>query len=311
MNFRSKARGATQWCAVILRPGRVTLARMEAHAGQRPRLVAFDDRPTGDAPAEVLRAMRREHRLDRVRCTTVLPQGEYHFHVVEAPPVPEAEMKTAIRWGLKDLIDFPPDEAVVDIMPLPQGLAAGRGANLIAVAVHRDRVAACMRAFDDAKLDLGAIDILETVQRNVASRLADSDRPVALLVFGTGAGMLTVSAAGALLFARTFDLGFLQFTAAEQDAAEQAALCDRVALEVQRSLDHFDRQFGGLPLTRLLLAPFPQAEALRAPLSENLYIPVVIADLEAAVDFSAVPSLGDPNLQGRHLRLIGAALRGA
>jgi len=310
LKFRSNANGARHWCAVILRPGRVTLARMEVVAAHRPRLVAFEDRLTGDAPVEALRALRREHRLDRVQCTTVLPQGEYQFHALEAPAVPEAEMKTAVRWSLKDLIDFPPDEAVVDLLPLPRGLAAGRGAHLIAVAAHRDRIAECLRSFDAAKIELAAIDILETVQRNIASRLAENDRPVALLVFGTGAGMLTVSAAGALLFARTFDLGFLQFSAAEHDAAEQAALCDRVALEVQRSLDHFDRQFGGLPLTRLLLAPFPQADALRAPLAENLYIPVVVADLDAALDLAGVPALRDPNVQGRHLRLLGAALRG-
>jgi MSHA biogenesis protein MshI len=295
---------------VILRPGRVTLARMEAIAGKRPRLVAFDERMVGDSPAEVLRVLRREHGLDRLRCTTVLPQGEYQFHVVEAPAVPDAELKTAVRWHLKDLIDYPPDEAVVDVMPLPKGLAPGRGANVIAVAAHRDRVSHCIRTFDEAKLDLGAIDILETVQRNVASHLADGERAVALLVFGGGTGMLTVSAGGALLFARSFDLGLTQFTDAEHNAPDQAALCDRVALEVQRSLDHFDRQFGGLPLSSLLIAPFAQAEALRAPLAENLYVPVAVADLAAVLDFSAVPALGDPNLQGRHLRLLGAALRG-
>jgi MSHA biogenesis protein MshI len=295
---------------VILRPGRVTLARMEAIAGQRPKLVGFDERVVGDAPAEVLRVLRREHGLDRLRCTTVLPQGDYQFHIVEAPAVPDTELKTAVRWHLKDLIEYSPDEAVVDVMPLPRGLAPGRGANVIAVAAHRDRVTRCIRTFDEAKLDLGAIDILETVQRNVASHLADGERAVALLVFGGGTGMLTVSADGALLFARSFDLGLTQFNDARDNAADQAALCDRVALEVQRSLDHFDRQFGGLPLSSLLIAPFPQADALRAPLAENLYVPVAVADLAAALDFSAVPALSDPNAQGRHLRLLGAALRG-
>lgn len=310
MRLNTRAGRARQWCAVILRPGRVTLARMEAIAGKRPKLVTFDERVVGDSAAEVLRVLRRDHGLDRLRCITVLPQGEYQLHVVEAPAVPDAELKTAVRWRLKDLIDFPPDEAVVDVMPLPQGLAAGRGANLIAIAAHRDRVADCIRTFDEARIDLGAIDILETVQRNVAAHLAEGERAVALLVFGTGAGMLTVSAGGALLFARSFDLGLIQFNDSQNIAADQAALCDRVALEVQRSLDHFDRQFGGLPLSSLLIAPFPQAEALRAPLAENLYVPVAVADLAAALDLSAVPALSDPNLQGRHLRLLGAALRG-
>ncbi len=310
MRLDTRSGRARQWCAVILRPGRVTLARMEAIAVKRPRLVAFDERAIGDSPAEVLRVLRREHGLDRLRCTTVLPQGAYQFHVVESPAVPDAELKTAVRWQLKDFIDYSPDEAVVDVMSLPKGVAAGRAASVFAIAAHRDRVAECIRTFDEARLDLGAIDILETVQRNVATHLADGERAVALLVFGTGTGMLTVSASGALLFARSFDLGLTQFDDSQHVAADQAALCDRIALEVQRSLDHFDRQFGGLPLSSLLIAPFPQVEALRAPLAENLYVPVAVADLAAALDFSAVPAMSDPNIQGRHVRLLGAALRG-
>jgi MSHA biogenesis protein MshI len=255
--------------------------------------------------------LRREHDLDRLRCTTVLPQGDYQFHVVEAPAVPDAELKTAVRWHLKDLIEYSPDEAVVDVMPLPKGLATGRGANVIAIAAHRVRVAECIHTLDEARLVLVAIDILETVQHNVATHLADGERAVALLVFGTGAGMLTVSAGGALLFARSFDLGLTRFDDPQHVAADQATLCDRVALEVQRSLDHFDRQFGGLPWSSLLIGSFPQAEALLAPLAENLYLPLAVADLAAALDFSAVPAMSDPNIQGRHVRLLDAALRRA
>jgi hypothetical protein len=45
-------------------------------------------------------------------------------------------------------------------------------------------------------------------------------------------------------------------------------------------------------------------------ISSESYVSVAVADLASALDFSAVPAMGDPNAQGRHLRLLGAALRG-
>jgi MSHA biogenesis protein MshI len=79
-------------------------------------------------------------------------------------------------------------------------------------------------------------------------------------------------------------------------------------LELQRSIDHFDRQFGYVTLSRLLLAPVP-IEGLQQHLADNLYLPVHTLDLSQVLELSAVPGLRDPLQQSARLHLLGAALR--
>lgn len=303
LRFQLRRNGTHPWCAVVIEPERVALARFGAGPDGRPRLAAFDERSFRGSSSDTLAALRREHRLDRSRCVALLPGGEYQCSVVEAPAVPADELKTAVRWRLKDVIDYPPEEAGVDVLPLPNGGVAGRPAQVLAVSARRTRLAECIREFDAAKIDLVAIDIQETAQRNVSALLEEGDRAQAFLVFN-GNGMLTVTAGGELHLARTIDIGVGQLT-----GPDRAVHFDRVVLEVQRSLDHFDRQFGGRPLSRLVLAPFAAVDDLRSTLAENLYVPVAVAELGRALDLSAFPALADPAVQGRNLRLLGAALR--
>ncbi|OYW19819.1 MAG: hypothetical protein B7Z52_03065, partial [Burkholderiales bacterium 12-64-5] len=70
-----------------------------------------------------------------------------------------------------------------------------------------------------------------------------------------------------------------------------------------------DRQFGGVPVARLLLSPVAGAEALRQHLADNLYLPVELLDLTQVLDLQAVPTLAQPHAQASALHLIGAALR--
>ena len=79
---------------------------------------------------------------------------------------------------------------------------------------------------------------------------------------------------------------------------------------MQRSLDHFERQFRDVTVSRVLLAPMPQpAESLRAYLRENLYLPVEELALESVLDLPATRALADRANQMHWLKLIGAGLR--
>ena len=64
--------------------------------------------------AEIAR-LTRAHRLDDQICITTLNIGSYALLLVEAPDVPATELRAAIRWRVKDLIDFHIDDAVIDV----------------------------------------------------------------------------------------------------------------------------------------------------------------------------------------------------
>ena len=68
-------------------------------------------------------------------------------------------------------------------------------------------------------------------------------------------------------------------------------LLERVMLELQRTLDNFDRQYSFISVVAMVVATFPAVPDLQAYLGENLYVPVQLMDLANVCDFPAIPEL--------------------
>lgn len=306
MVFGLRKQRTPEWCAVVTHGDTTAVAHVRRAPGARPRVEQFTrGRVVADATAG-LHALGKAHGLARHHVTTLLEPGEYQLNVVDTPSVPEAEWKTAVRWGLKDLLDYPPERATVDVLPQPSDLAGdGRPRHLFAVSAPQSRIGACMARFDAAKLPLDAIDVPEFAQRNVAALYETPGRALALLSFSGTSDLLTITGNGALFLSRGLDIDESQLG----DPARRGALFERIGLEVQRSLDSFDRQFGGIPVSRLLIAPIDGAQALRDALAESVYVPVEVLDLGSVFDLAHVPPLLEPKVQAAALHVLGAALR--
>jgi MSHA biogenesis protein MshI len=107
--------------------------------------------------------------------------------------------------------------------------------------------------------------------------------------------------------ARRTEITAAQLAEVEGAAREQAL--DRLVLELQRSLDHFDRQFSHVGVSRVLVAPLAIDLGLERHLTDALGLPVDTLDLSQVLDFAGAPELRDPARQGYRLHIIGAALR--
>jgi MSHA biogenesis protein MshI len=106
---------------------------------------------------------------------------------------------------------------------------------------------------------------------------------------------------------RHTDITIEQLMALAPGAREQAL--ERLVLELQRSIDHFDRQFSYVTLSRLLLSPLPAELGVQEYLAGNLYLPVQTFDLGDVMDFPGAPELSDTERQSFRLHMLGAALR--
>src|SRR6185295_14478160 len=107
------------WLCINVHPRRVDVSHVLARGRARPEVLICDSyRKEGDDRATLAR-LRRELQLHRYRCTTVLRGGDYQMMQVEAPNVPEAEVKEALRWRIKDMIDYPVEAATVDGIFIP------------------------------------------------------------------------------------------------------------------------------------------------------------------------------------------------
>jgi MSHA biogenesis protein MshI len=307
-SFFAKHRTA-ELAVVNLYSDRVEVGHIQRNGRERPLVSLCRHMPSGHDPAETLQKARRELNLDRFRCATVLPARQYQVQLVDAPAtVPDVEMKSAVRWRLKDALDYPVELATVDAVKIPaNGLAADRGQSMYAVSARNEDIEACMKVFAMAKIKLEVIDVAEMAQRNLATLFEQDERAIAMLSFSPEGGLLTFSAQGELYLSRRIEITLDQLVGAAGDMQEQ--LFARIALELQRSLDHFDRQFSTIPVSRVLLAPLPYELELATYLAENLSAPVEPADLGAVLDFHDVPELGEQAEQSLRWQTLGAALR--
>jgi len=305
MRLFKKAKKKDGWLTVAFAREGMALASIKRDAGARPllRLAQFVPGSTG---FEALEKAARDCQAPLRRCTTLLAGGDYQLLNVEAPNVPREELKTAIRWRLKDLLDFPAAEATIDVLDIPLD-ANSRAQQSVFVAAARNAVIQPrQKLFLDAKVDLHAIDIPEMAQRNISAMLEPEGRGVAMLSFGDDGGLLTVSYRGELYLSRRFDVTLAQLLEADHERKHQSF--DKITLELQRSLDHFERQYSFISIAKLVLGP-STVSGLDEYLSSNLYTPVETLDLATVLDLSRTPELADVAQQQRLFLAIGAALR--
>lgn len=294
--------------AVQVRKDRVDVARVKRRDGVKPSVELCASYRHEGSEAELLGRARRDFHLERFRCATLLGAGDYELQVLEAPSVPETELKQAVRWRLKDVLDYPVDAATVDVLSVPADPASPtRSRSIFAVAARNELVSARMNAFAAAKIPLAVIDIPEMAQRNIAALFEMQGRGLAMLSFDEHRGLLTFTAGGDLYLSRSIDIGFTQLLVA--DADQKSQLFDRIVLELQRSLDHFERQFSALPISKVLVAPLPDDVGLETYLIDNLYVPVEMANLESVLDFERAPELAGKAMQAQHFMCLGVALR--
>jgi MSHA biogenesis protein MshI len=239
----------------------------------------------------------------------LLSLGEYQLLSVDAPNVPPDELKTAIRWRLKDLLDYHIDDATIDVLDIPvEKNSVGRNHSMYAVAARNQLIEQRQSLFGDAKLPISVIDIPEMAQRNISALLEPAGQGIAMLSFNSESGLLTISFGGELYLSRRIDVAFSQLLQSEPEKIN--AVYERIVLELQRSFDHFDRQYHFVSIAKLMLSPLGEiAPGVRDHLAANLDLPVEIVDLENILDLSKVPELRAPKAQQRFFMTIGAAMR--
>lgn len=297
------------WLAIVPAADHFDLAHVRRSVTGRPEVVMCESYRKEGSDAATLAHLRKELKLDEYRCTTLLKFADYNMHSLDAPNVPAAELKNAVRWRMKDILDFPLEQATIDVLDVPVDTnGPARSHSVYAVVARNDVIERTVKPFNEANIPLEAVDVPALAQRNIAALFEPQGRGLAMLGFYDDCCKLTISSGGELFLTRRIEITLHQLL--EADETRRADLFDRIALELQRSLDGFDRQYSYVPVAKLMLAPLPKDIGLQQYLATNIYVPIETIDLAAAMDFPAVPELKSAARQSQCLSIVGAALRG-
>ena len=297
--YFTRRRGLTSQIGVFATANGVAAAQVTPRANGKPLLerCAFEK---DDAPDAFARALSRLPSR-RAATVSVLDPAGYRLVPVEAPDVPADELRAAVRWRVKDLIDFHIDDAVIDVFEMPRQARGGPNRMLYAVTARADVVKREIERIESAGLKLEVVDIPELALRNIATLLESEQRGAALLYLSDRRSTLLLVRQGVLYLARYIETGVATLAEAGEIRPDLVA---GLALELRRSLDYFESHYEQTSIQQLHVSGLEPTD--REAIAHELGLAV------REVDLSTLFETGDtlsPELQRLCMPAIGAALR--
>jgi len=158
--------------------------------------------------------------------------------------------------------------------------------------------------FRTARINLCAIDVAETAQRNLAVLAAQAEEGLGMVVFGEQQVQIIFSWHGELYMDRLIAESLADAAGHPERTAAASA---RIVLQLQRSLDALRTNFPFVAIDRIVIAGAPAT--FRAALADTIPLSVETLQLERLFDLSHAPQLADPAVGMRYVTALGAALR--
>jgi MSHA biogenesis protein MshI len=297
--------------AIAALPEGLAIAYLRGESTATPELARCEFVPCGDAERPgALKSWVERNGLMGAKCRWVLDARDYRLMQTQRPEVPDAELREALRWRVQDMTDLPPEEAEIEYFPMPASRQGGRGETLSVVVCRAELVRAYSICCEQAGLDLRVIDIPQFGLRDLAERLPESARGLALIRLEENRGSVQVQQGDTLFITRELDFGTRslgdEFMGDGDDGSPRDGSFDRLALEIQRSLDYYESHFGMPPVAGLIVAPI---EGNTQSLVDRLHrsLGVIARTLDVTALLRCAGPLEDA-IQQRCLTAVGAAL---
>lgn len=306
-----------KWLTPKGRKGRMGLSYTDKHvsvvvvrteAGKKPLIDYAEVSQVSLTTPYALKSIIASAALSSLPCNAVLNVDQYQILQVDKPNMPEAEIKAALKWKVKELLDYQVVNATVDGVEIPADPQnPNRMPYMFAICAKNQHLADVSNQILDAGINLKSIDVQALAQRNVAA-LLEVDGRVLVSISVTERGCLfTFTANGELYHTRFVELdrGFL----IDQQGELFDSNLERLVLELQRSLDSFDRQFPFLSIQRIVIMPVSGGARLVEALQTSLYLPVETFNLTDLVVFEDGKDYSSLEKQAMLMPALGAALR--
>lgn len=301
-NVLSRRRASTGYTGLVVQGAHACAATITRPSGAGAELSACTRLVLDAADSNRgLKQLSADRGASQPPLTCLLNADDYQLLLVEAPEVQPEELRAAVRWRIKDLINFHVDDAAIDVFDIPGQSHRGQNKMMYAVAARASAVQACANRVLDAGLPLAVIDIPEMALRNLAALHPADTNGLAMLHLEQHHGFITLTRGQTLYLARHLDHGWQ----ALQRTVSLEGLLDNIVLEIQRSLDYYESHYDTAAITELVVTPTPEPlpallEHLNARLDLNV-TPYVLTDLlRSQTDHAGITPA---------LLAIGAALR--
>ena len=299
---RSREQLVFAWCAGALA---YVDASLDKHGLYQVKSFGVE-RQGSDSPEDFTKRLAALGFKGRTARAMLRPE-QYQMLQIEAPAVAPEELRTAARWQIRDMVNLHMDDLTLDVMRVGDDKVRATG-HLFVVAASNAVIREVMGIGQALRCTVEVIDIQDMAQRNLQAAWARRNGVLerahaALVLTDDNQALLTISAHEELFYTRRIELGagFMQaaWGAVPARAAEtELALADvagpglgmpgadadrtqRVVVEVQRSLDLWDRTWPMLMLDHISVYAGQRTDELARWLGQELGQQVTALDVAA------------------------------
>lgn len=202
-------------------------------------------------------------------CHLVLSAGQYQIVQVDKPNVPDAEINSALKWQVKDLVPFKPDNMVVDYFDGPQLSVNTEKINV--VCADLTELTTIVELVAENKLDIA---LITTVEFAFAQLIQASNVATLLVCQHANEDLLILIVKQGKIFFQRRVRGLAQISHKSEEELVMGSI-DTLSLEIQRSTDYFERQLKQAPIKEIqVIIPMDNEAFLVRKISENTNVPV-------------------------------------
>ncbi len=257
----------------------------------------------------LLSQISKEYKLNDIDCNLVLYSNDYQFHQIDAPDVPKHELNSALRWQIKDLIDFHIDDAIIDKIELPNQNPVSQGKrSLLVVACRQSLIQNHVDLLHAANCNLVTIDIAALAARNIVSHAtATEDSSVGLLNLWDDRAKISVFLNHDLYINRSSSIGIQSLSFVSEDDTDSQSVLDSLTLELQRTFDYYESHSRQAAISHLYILSNGQSLPHIAQLIEAR-LGIACSIIEPSDFISSADSMND-TVTSNCMMAIGGALR--
>ena len=219
----------------------------------------------------------------------VLSGNHYHNVQINKPDLPDDEIPAALKWLVKDIVPIEPDDMIVDYYDSPVVVAGIQKINVICCHLsHLKKFTDSFKRYQN-KL-LGII----TDEFAFANLIEDSTKPVMLLCQQPFEDVFLIIVFNGQIYLSRRLRGFNELGGySEQQLSE--GICDALSVELQKSMDYFERQLKQAPINEIkVLLPIKHEQFVVEKLNRNANIDVSLLPLPESFEHmrAAAASVG-------------------
>ncbi|MEK7527832.1 MAG: type IV pilus assembly protein PilM [Patescibacteria group bacterium] len=155
--------------------------------------------------AKVLKNLLKELKVDKRQVVASLPENEVVSRLVSLPPLKENEIGDALKFEAETFVPYPLDQVLIDYEVMETD-DAGR-LTVFAIAARNDLIAAYIKLFKMAGLEMAAIESPAVSARRLINQMGVSAESVMMFDIGEKFSDIISFNKGNIFFARSLPIG--------------------------------------------------------------------------------------------------------